>query len=357
MKRVAIIGIQGVPARYGGFESLVENLLHGEDAQSGIEYTVFCSSKDMPERLPRYKGAVLKYVPLHANGIQSIPYDIISMFRALRGYDDLLILGVSGCIMLPLIKSFTRSRIIVNIDGLEHRRDKWNRAAKWFLRQSEAVAVRFADTIVADNRGIKDYVTDTYSKDSELIAYGGDHVLRDVPQSQQDTILAEYGLRRGEYAMSVCRIEPENNCHISLEAMAECGKPFVFIGNWDKSDYGRTLKARYATFANIHILDAIYDLNILYTLRANAGLYIHGHSAGGSNPSLIEAMFFDCAIAAYDVIYNRATTDNLATYYSDSRSLAAMVADGIKPNGAIKQFALDNYKWEHIARQYESLYR
>jgi len=355
MKKVAIIGIQGVPAQYGGFESMVENML-GENSSPDIRYTVFCSSKDMPNRITSYKNADLKYIPLHANGIQSIPYDIISMFKAISGYDTILVLGVSGCIILPIIKRLTKSRIIVNIDGLEHRRQKWNRAAQWFLRKSEAMAVKAADIIIADNKGIQQYVESAYGKQAKLIAYGGDQVIRKVSADTQNSILSNYGLHKGEYAISVCRIEPENNCHISLEAMAVSGKRFVFIGNWNKSKYGHDLKTKYAAYKNIIMLDPIYDLDILYTLRSNAEIYIHGHSAGGSNPSLIEAMFFNCKIIAYDVIYNRATTNNLAVYYSDSSTLAKYVADTVVPNNELTKFARDHYTWKHISECYESIY-
>ena len=126
---------------------MVENII-GENCSNDIEYTVFCSSKDMPERMDEYKGARLKYVPLKANGVQSIPYDIISMMRSISGYDAVLVLGVSGCIFLPILKLFCRKKIIVNIDGLEYRRAKWKPWIKRFLKLSEKIAVRFADVII-----------------------------------------------------------------------------------------------------------------------------------------------------------------------------------------------------------------
>lgn len=185
MKQVAIVGIQGVPAKYGGFETLVENMI-GENCSPEVCYTIFCSGKDYAMHIGTYKGAKLKYVPLfHANGAQSTPYDILSMLKCLRGYDTVLILGVSGCIFLPIFRLLYRKRLIVNIDGLEHRRAKWGKFAKWFLRTSEAMAVKYADVVIADNKGIQDYVKETYDMPSELIAYGGDHTQRDVPEAQQ----------------------------------------------------------------------------------------------------------------------------------------------------------------------------
>ena len=180
MTKVAIIGTQGVPARYGGFESLVENLI-GTNHSPDVDYTVLCSAKDLKQDIKEYKGAHLKYVPLlRANGVQSIPYDMISMLKVVSGYDVILVLGVSGCIFLPVLKLLSKSKIIVNIDGLEHKREKWGKIARSFLKYSEAVAVHNADIVISDNKGIQDYVTETYRKKSEMIAYGGDHVLRDV---------------------------------------------------------------------------------------------------------------------------------------------------------------------------------
>ena len=135
MKQVAIVGIQGVPAKYGGFETLVENII-GENCSPDIRYTVFCSSKDYAERRDSYKGVGLKYIPLfHANGAQSTPYDILSMLSTLKGYDTVVILGVSGCIFLPVFRLLYRKKLVINIDGLEHRRAKWGGFTKWFLRK------------------------------------------------------------------------------------------------------------------------------------------------------------------------------------------------------------------------------
>ena len=356
MRKVAIIGTQGVPAHYGGFETLVENLI-GDYKSNAIEYTVFCSSKDLKGRLPEYKDAKLEYIGLHANGVQSIPYDVLSMCHVFRGYDVILILGVSGCIFLPFLRLFSRAKIIVNIDGLEHRRDKWGRFAKWFLKLSESMAIKYADIVVSDNKGIQDYVTETYNKDSELIAYGGDHVVRSIPMSVQNDILLRYCLKPNEYCMSVCRIEPENNCHITLEAFAESGENLVFIGNWGKSEYGINLRKKYGVKSNLKLLDAIYDIEILFALRNNCRAYIHGHSAGGTNPSLVEAMFFGRPIIAYDVIYNRATTYGKASYFTSSANLLEILTLGSLCDGNLmKQLAYEHYTWKEIVKKYETLY-
>ncbi|MBR2415469.1 MAG: DUF1972 domain-containing protein [Bacteroidaceae bacterium] len=355
MKRVAIIGTQGVPANYGGFETLVENII-GEHCSDNIEYTVYCSAKDMPQRLDEYKGAKLKYINWRANGVQSVFYDITAMIRSIRGYDTILVLGVSGCTFLPIFKLLSRARVIVNIDGLEHRRDKWTHSIRKFLLLSEVAAVKNAHTIIADNKGIADYVTWRYKKDAKLIAYGGDHALRNVAQEKQNEILSTYGLVKNAYSISVCRIEPENNCHITIDAFAKSGKPLVFVGNWQRNEYSRRLKERYGNCSNIKFIDSIYDLDILYTLRSNARCYIHGHSAGGTNPSLVEAMFLGRPILAYDVVYNRETTYQKAYYWQNSEQLQQLVERNDLTGNNTMLVAQQHYTWASISKQYEELY-
>ena len=143
MKKISIIGTVGIPAKYGGFETLTEYLT--KNLHNSYELTVFCSGKSYSEKLDRYNGAKLEYINLHANGVQSIPYDIISIFKSLRFADTLLILGVSGCIVLPFVRLFSKKRIVVNIDGLEYKRDKWGKGAKRFLKFSEKIAAKHAE--------------------------------------------------------------------------------------------------------------------------------------------------------------------------------------------------------------------
>lgn len=356
MTKVAIIGTQGVPAQYGGFESLVENLL-GDYCPEDVKYTVFCSGKDMPWRLDNYKGANLKYIPLRANGFQSVPYDVVSMCKSLKGYDAILILGVSGCLFLPFLRMISSSKLIINIDGMEYKREKWGKFAKWILKISESMAIKYADEVVTDNKAIKDYVAKEYGRESKLIAYGGDHVLRSIPEDCAETTLRKYGLIKGEYAIGVCRIEPENNCEMVLGAFSKTDKPLVYIGNWNHNAYSCDLKKKYSRFSNIKMLDAIYDLDVLYILRSNAGLYIHGHRAGGTNPSLVEAMFFGIPIISFDVEFNRATTCNKACYFKTAEELVELIKKPGLDGSTLKMIAQNNYTWKTISSQYVESFR
>lgn len=353
MKKVAIVGTRGVPANYGGFETLVENII--DYCPSDVKYTIFCSGKDLKSKRDVYKGCELKYIPLHANGMQSIPYDILSLCKCTK-FDCILILGTSGCAFLPIFRLFFRKKIIVNIDGLEFRRPKWGKVAKAILRFSTFTALHFADTIISDNKGIKDWVSQKYNKDSVLIAYGGNHVLREISRENQEKHLEKYGIRPGEYSVSVCRIEPENNCHMILEAFSQSNKKLVFIGNWQHSEYSRKLKKQYESNPGIIMLTEIYDLDILFSLRNNAEFYIHGHSAGGTNPSLVEAMFFGKPIMAFDVIYNRETTRNKARYFKNAESLKSLIQRDDLKGDEMKSIAEKEYTWKSISAQYADLY-
>lgn len=358
--KVAIVGTVGVPANYGGFETLVEQLVR-HNKSDDLQYAVYCSKKSYNDKRWVYHGAKTEYIGLDANGIQSIPYDIISLVKASRNSDVILILGVSGCAFLPVFRIFSKKKLVINIDGLEHRRDKWNKWARRFLKFSEKQAVKYSNIIITDNKGITDYVMEEYGKPSELIAYGGDHVLTHIDESMSKKVLKDYSLEKDGYALAICRIEPENNVHTILEAFERAQKSLVFIGNWQKSEYGRNLADQYRASKYIKITPAVYDLNILNVIRSNCSIYIHGHSAGGTNPSLVEAMFFEKPIFAFDCIYNRESTENKATYFSSSEQLTKILNDeglDLKANAnAMKEIAERRYKWETIVCQYENLYK
>lgn len=358
LPQMGIIGTVGVPARYGGFETLAHYLV--VHLRKRFDLTIYCSSKTYhpKERKETWKGANLHYIPLEANGFQSIFYDIWSMIHAIRNYDVLLILGVSGCLFLPILKLFTNKKIIVNIDGLEWKRAKWNKYAKTFLLWSEIIACKFADEIITDNRILKEYVKIRYGIDSHLIEYGGDQVTK-----EKITIadIETYPFLASEYVFKVARIEPENNIHVILEAFS--GLPdqtLVIVGNWNNKHYGKALKENYSHYEHIHLLDPIYDAKTLNILRSNAYLYVHGHSAGGTNPSLVEAMHLELPIIAYDVIYNRVTTNNQALYFSDVQSLKVLMRSIERyPLNAIarqmKHYANKRYTWEYVANQYGNI--
>ena len=353
--KLAIIGTVGVPAKYGGFETLAHQLvLH---LRNRFQLTVYASQKNYPkeERSPEWEGAKVVYLPLKANGLQSILYDMLSMLHALLFADVMLVLGVSGCLLLPFIKLFPWVKVIVNVDGLEWRRAKWNGLAKKFLIISEKIAVRFADEIITDNAAIQKYVHENYGIASRLIEYGADHA---QPVGITEKYLQKYPFLKGKYAFKVCRIEPENNIHVVLEAFAKYDQlPLVIVGNWEHSEYGHSLRNAYKDHGHLHLLDPIFEPEELNTLRSNCTLYVHGHSAGGTNPSLVEAMYLGRPILAFDVLYNRITTQQKALYFSNAGDICRVLAKLDKYDlealaSTMKSIANRMYLWSRIARLY-----
>lgn len=349
--KIAIVGTAGLPASYGGFETLAENLVIAAERapQCGFGFTVFCSGKAKGV----YHGATLVGVPLSANGWQSILYDAVSLWKS-RKFDLVLLLGVSGAIALPFFKVVSKAKIVTNIDGVEWRREKWNFFVAGFLRLSQEIAVRVSDSIVVDNDGVLSFLKDTTK--CVQIEYGGDHAL------VEPTLPVEnWTAFPDRFFLSICRIEPENNVHVILKAFASADIPLVFVGNWDASTYGRDLRTEYGHVRCLTLHDPIYDLGVLSYLRGTTIGYVHGHSAGGTNPSLVEAMHFGKPIVAYDCIFNRATTEGVAIYFSSSSELASIASEisrGVVESGGeeLARLARRRFTWDAISKQYFSLF-
>jgi glycosyltransferase involved in cell wall biosynthesis len=357
-KKIAVIGTVGLPAKYGGFETLAEHLVK----QLGDQYdmTVYCSKKkySKEKRTKKYLNATLSYIPFDANGVQSIPYDTISILKALFYADVLLILGVAGAWILPFVRLFTRKRIIISIDGIEWKRNKWSRLAKWYLWWAEKIAVKYSHADISDNESIQDYTAVRYGTLSHIIEYGANHTLLVKPTTEDKE---RYPFLSKPYAFKVCRIEPENNVHLVLEAFSRIPLyTLVMIGNWNINEYGKKLKLQYQSFSNLVLLDPIYSQQKLDLIRGNAYIYIHGHSAGGTNPSLVEAMYLGLPVITFDVSYNRTTTENKAFYFKTAENIIELIEgkriNELKTNALqMKEVANRRYNWEIIARKYEFL--
>lgn len=343
---IAIVGTVGLPACYGGFETLVENLVEGNNK---VDIRVYCSSQNYQKKEKKYNGAILTYVPFKANGVQSILYDIYSLAHSIINRTDVvLILGVSGCIFLPLFRMLSNAKVITNIDGLEWKRNKWGQWTKRFLKFSEKLAVKYSDVVIADNQAISDYVENEYGIRSTVIAYGGDHAIKDKLNKNDDG-----------FALALCRIEPENNVEMILEAFSQSSKCLKFIGNWSNSDFGLQMKDKYSSFENIEIMDPIYDVKTLAVLRSSCSFYVHGHSAGGTNPSLVEMMHFGKTIFCFDCNYNRSSTEDKADFFSNEQQLLDLLNTGKAiSNGAFMlEIAQRRYTWDIVCKKYFDVMR
>jgi len=356
-KKVAIIGIVGLPANYGGFETLVNYLTLNKS--SDFHFTVYCQKTNKKHQLEKYNGSQLKYLPFKANGAQSILYDIISIIISWFRYDTLLILGSPGCIILPFLKPLKKTKTVVNFGGLEWKRDKWGILIRCFLKLTERIAINYATTIVADNQHFCDYIKSEYDKDSVLIEYGGDHTSK---TPIDPTLILKYPFLKADYDVSVSRAQPDNNLHLLLEAYSKTpGRNLVLVSNYSKFEYGRGLKRKYSHFPNLFLQEAVYDLKELDTIRSNAKLYIHSHSFCGTAPSLVEAMHLGLPIIAYNVPTNQFTTENEALYFIDERELTTIIKNlsnsiEIRIGIRMKEIAVNRYTWEQISNKYSETF-
>lgn len=339
-KSLSIIGTVGLPANYGGFETLVSNLVGCID----MKITVYCSSKSYTEKPRYFKDAKLIYIPISANGAQSIIYDIFSLIHVLyKRPEVVLILGVSGCIFLPFFRLLTNSKIVTNVDGIEWKREKWSTLPSKFLKFSELLAVKFSDEVIADNKAIVKYLKSEYNIDSSLISYGGDHAITSHLTGVDKN-----------YALALCRIEPENNVELILESFSRSKMNLKFVGNWNVNEFAIQMKKKFAGFQNIELIDSIYDENHLFKLRSSCSFYVHGHSAGGTNPSLVEMMHFKKNIFCFDCIFNRETTENKAEFFLNSEQLIKLIErrELIDNASQMQEIALQKYSWDTIRNKY-----
>lgn len=337
---------------------MVENLVKKDS--DGI-YSVFCSSKKYKQRTPFYHKAKLYYIPLHANGIHSILYDTISILLGIYlGYRQFLILGVSGIWIVPFLRLTHRScRFVVNIDGIEWKRKKWGFFSSKFLKICESIAVKFCHVVITDNEAIQRYVLDVYKRESKLIAYGGDHVFFRNLQLSIKNKSKNFGIR----VLSICRIEPENNVHIILKSLMLIGTPYelIFIGNWNNSNYGKELKEKYSSLQNITLLDPIYSSDKLNYYRSSCDIYIHGHGAGGTNPSLVEMMFYKKEIFAFDCEFNSCTMEGFGKYFTSTEELVFLLKSfevnlAIESADSLYKLAQRHYTWNIITKAYKDVF-
>ena len=357
--KIAIVGMQGLPNQYGGFETLSEFLV--KDIGKEYDFTVYCSGIDQKEKPAEYKGARLKYYDITSHGGKGILFDSISLIDAVRGdYDVILVLGFGSGFVMPFLSKKAKSKIVLNFGGLDWQRDKWSKKAQKAIKTCEKLLVKNSAIVVSDNIKIRDYILHEYGKDSALIAYGGDQA---SPLPITDELREKYPFLNGKYAFEVARIQSDNNIEMLMQAFIKAQEmPLVLVGNWKSTEWGRKMKALYENEKPLILLDAIYDKSILDVLRSNCYLYVHGHSAGGTNPSLCEAMYFGLPILAYSNGHNENTTNHQARYFKDADELCHILKhitkdelDAMRP--MMKQFADTHYRWEGVAKEYEKLFR
>ena len=348
--KIGIIGTRGIPNYYGGFEQFTEFVAPAL-VERGHELYVYNSSLH-PYKENTWKGVHLVSCrdPEDKLGtLGQFVYDLNCILDARkRHFDVILQLGYTSSSVWSFL--FPKgTAVVTNMDGLEWKRSKYSRPVQLFLKRAERWAVASSTRLIADSKGIQHYLQKKYNQRSDFIAYGA--TLFDQPD---DSIPGKYGVEAYSYNLLIARMEPENSLEGILEGykQSSLAEPLLLIGNYSNA-FGTYLHQQYKD-ERIRFLGAVYDIEQLNSLRHYSHLYFHGHSVGGTNPSLLEAMASSALIVANDNIFNRAVLEEDAFYFSDANQISELLNSGLKKDSYChfiernRQKIAEFYSWEHI---------
>lgn len=354
--RICILGTRGIPNNYGGFEQFAEYLSKG---LGGYGHEVFVYS---PHNHP-YKGVVWGTANIihifdpekYVGTIGQFIYDLLCISDSRRRkFDIILQLGYTSSSIWSFLLPKS-SVIITNMDGLEWKRSKYSSLVKKFLLFAESLAVKSSRVLIADSIGIHDYLKAKYNADSIFIPYGA-HVSR----INSIEFIIRRGLEAGGYSMLIARLEPENNIETILEGVVLSKKqqPFIVVGNY-QTKHGEYLRSKFKDEKRIIFIGSVYNIQELNSLRYYSWLYFHGHSVGGTNPSLLEAMASGALICANDNIFNRSILNDNALYFSSVADVAGILDHDcylFRDEIVSKNFETieELYNWDLIISQYNN---
>jgi glycosyltransferase involved in cell wall biosynthesis len=368
--KIAFISVRGIPNNYGGFEEFAEYISVGL-AERGHDITVY-SPHYHPYQEKEYKGVHIKHIyspeQWMGGSVGSFFYDYLSLKDALKKEDFDIIYDAGYTSIIPAyirfnVKNIRKPIFTTNMDGLEYKRAKFNKWVQKFVFWEERMAVKHSHYLIADNMGIKDYYREKYGKESKFLAYGAT-----IYDNYNADYLKEYGLKENNYFILVARLEPENNIYMAIDgyfASDQYGKrPLVIVGKTN-TPYGKKLVEKYGSNPNVKFVGGIYDFNKLNSVRHFSYAYFHGHSVGGTNPSLLEAMASDCFILSHDNIFNHSVLGNNAIYYQSTEDVTKLLNDidnivyKYKSDYTLNNLAVirDDYSWEKLIDEHEKYFK
>ncbi|HLH08231.1 MAG TPA: DUF1972 domain-containing protein [Terriglobales bacterium] len=357
--KLAILGSRGIPARYGGFETFAEELAT-RLVRRGHSVTVFC---ELSQHNPTsYRGVQLEYVKASPWGaLSTIRFDLTSLWRVRKGFDFVYMLGYGASFFCWLPRLYG-TQLWINMDGLEWTRTKWNAIARLYLRASEAIATLTPNRIIADASAMKANLESRYSRlpICDVIPYGAE-----IPTQFDVECLTEFEVSKGEYYLVVCRLEPENHISEIVEGFAQSGiaRSLIVVGDRNTpTSYVRNLLRHESS--RIRFVGTVYDKLKLASMRRYCRAYIHGHSVGGTNPSLLEAMACGNVVLAHDNIFNREVLGDSGLFFQSSQELSKQLIalDGGSVSDDVHRVrnadrARTLYNWERITDAYCELMR
>jgi glycosyltransferase involved in cell wall biosynthesis len=355
--KVGILGSRGIPNHYGGFEQFAEYLALGL-VKRGVEVWVYNSHTHHYQE-KQWEGVNL----IHCNDPEDrigtagqFIYDLncINDSRQ-RSFDILLQLGYTSSTVwhwrLP-----RKTRIITNMDGLEWKRSKYSVPVKKFLKYAEKLAVKNSHALVADSEAIRQYLYDQYGVASTYIPYGAE-----VYDASAYGRLKELKVEKGRYYLLIARLQPDNHIEEAIKGVLDSGTgmPLLIVGN-TMNKHGRNLIKKYAS-EQIRFTGGIFDSELLNQLRYNCAFYFHGHSAGGTNPSLLEAMAASALICAHNNPFNKAVLGSDAYYFTSEKDISRLLPNNPKPTPAMISNNLQKirtrYDWDKVIDDYLDLFK
>ncbi|MFC3298644.1 glycosyltransferase family 1 protein [Arthrobacter agilis] len=355
--RIALVGTRGVPARYGGFETAVEEV--GQRlAALGHDVVVYCRTTEGAEAETEYKGMRLVHLPaLKKRSLETLSHTGLSAGHLFfRRPDVAIVFNSANSPWLPVLRA-AGIPVATHVDGLEWKRAKWGTVGKRYYRVAESLAVRWSDALIADAAGIQDYYRAEFGVESTYLAYGAP-----ILEGGASDRLAEMDLEPGRYHLVVARFEPENHVHVIVEGYvrSEATLPLVVVGLAPYADeYTRRIES--LGDRRVRFVGGIWDQELLDQLYANARIYWHGHSVGGTNPSLLRAMGAGVATNAFDVNFNREVLGSNGEYFSGPADIPDLVhaseaseSDTVLRGKKSQTDALA-YDWDRVAEGYEQL--
>lgn len=357
--KIAILGTRGIPARYGGFETFAEKLATGLSAR-GYDVTVFCERVELGA--PNlFHGVKLSYVSTPSCGpLRTILYDIQCLWTTRKGYDVVYMLGY-GAAPFCVIPRLWGTEVWINPDGLEWARSKWSFIAKIYFRLMEWSSLHAANRIIADADAIASSLAERHGRlrRCSVIRYGCE-VVEYRPRTE---LLTEWKLTPESYYLVVCRLEPENHVLEILKAFQQSrsSRELIVVGNHlTETHYVAELLR--VQDSRIRMIGTVYDEEKLVCLRCHCFAYMHGHSVGGTNPSLLEAMGCGNFVIAHDNLFNRETLGSCGVYFAKIEELTKTIdhadIDGTElasRREASQSRAREHYRWPDIVSKYVEL--
>ena len=358
--RIAILGTRGVPASYGGFETFAERLSTRLVAR-GHEVTVYCRSHYVSTVIKEYKGVRLKVLPtIKHKYFDTIAHTFLSALHGMIArYDVALICNAANAPFIPLVR-LAGTPVAINVDGLEHKRKKWNWMGRRYYLLCERLAAWFPNAVVTDARVIQEYYMARYKTESTMIAYGAD-----IERRQDRETVNRWDVEPEGYVLYVSRLEPENNAHLVIEAFkkVETTRKLLIVGDAPYAqEYKNELRARASGDERIIFTGFVFGEDYR-ALQQNAYCYIHATEVGGTHPALIEAMGYGNCVLALATPENLEVVGDAAIPYSTENELAEQLQRVLREEARVnlyRQRAQERvrklYDWEGIVDRYESLF-